>query len=82
MINFKAVKTISGGLYHSLISSDKMELNGRDWELLCSHLKIPPDTIHSVEFKGDGFQLQTKDFTFRYRHNGFDTDKRTVEIVG
>jgi hypothetical protein len=82
MSKLKSLKTISGGLYHSLVTNNAKEFDGRDWDLFCSHFNIPPNTIHSIEFTGTGFILTTKDLYFRYVHNNFDTEKRIVEIKG
>jgi hypothetical protein len=82
MIDFMALKTLSGGLYHSLTTYQVKEFSGYNWDCLCSHLKIPVDTIHSVYLKGYGFFLETRYFRFQYTHDEYDTNKRIVQISG
>ncbi len=76
----KAIKTISGGIFHGIIINNDKELTGRDWELLCSHLKIRTDTIHSVTPIPNGFILSTKSMSLKYLHNSFSLEKRVIEL--
>jgi hypothetical protein len=79
--SLKAMKTIAGGLFYSIITYNTTELHGRDWELLCSYLKIETDTLHSVSVIPNGFQLSTKTFSMRYTHNSYHLERRKVEFI-
>lgn len=76
----KAIKTIAGGIFHSIVTNHVKELSGRDWELLCSHLKIHHDTIHSITIIPNGFTVTTKTVMMRYVHDVYSVDKRKIEI--
>lgn len=76
----KAIKTVSGGIFHGIVLYKERELCGRDWEILCSHLKISTNTIHSLTAIPNGFVLTTKSMSFKYLHENFSCEKRVVEI--
>jgi hypothetical protein len=78
--NIKALRTLAGALYHGVYTYNDTYFKGNDWEHFCSHLHIPPATIHYVEKSGYGFLLHTKDLTFRYVHDDLKTDARVIEI--
>lgn len=44
--NFRALKTIGGGIYHTLRTYKDNQITGRDWEYLYSHLSLPSNTLH------------------------------------
>ena len=79
--SIKAIKTIAGGLFHSILTKNRRELSGRDWELLCSHLQIDTDTIHSVSPIPNGFTLSTRVVSLRYVHDNCHIEKRKVEVT-
>lgn len=79
--SIKAIKTIAGGLFYSIVTKNRRELSGRDWELLCSHLKIDTDTIHSVSPIPNGFVLFTRVVSLRYVHDNCNVEKRKVEVT-
>lgn len=76
----KAIRTIAGGIFHSIVTNHTKELAGRDWELLCGHLKISKDTIHCVSLIPNGFTLTTRQVYLRYVHDNYSVDKRKVEF--
>ncbi|HEY0740870.1 MAG TPA: hypothetical protein VGD40_05375 [Chryseosolibacter sp.] len=78
--NVKAIKTVSGAIFYALLTYPQMELSGRDWEILCSHLKIHRDCIYSTTVHANGFTLMTKFVCLKYTHNVFASDKRVVEL--
>ena len=78
--NLAALRTISGAIHYVLTRYEQSEISQRDWEYLCSHLKITLSTIYCVEVYESGFFFSSKYISFRYHHHAF-SDKRVVEIV-
>ncbi len=79
--NIAALRTVCGGIFHCLITYGKMEVNGRDWEYLHSHLHIPESTVHCVEVAKNGFRFTCKVLSMLYVHDSFSTEKRVIEIT-
>lgn len=76
----KAIKTVCGGLYHLMNCGENNELRGRDWDLLCSYLKISPDTIHWLNRIDNGFEVTTRIVKLKYIHDQFTLERRTIEL--
>ncbi len=79
--NFRALKTVCGGIFHSLITYGKDELSERDWEYLHSHLHVPDQTVYCVETAKNGFRFSSKSLDMKYVHDSFSTDARVIEIT-
>lgn len=79
--NFRALKTISGGIYHTLKTYQDNQITGRDWEYLYSHLSLASDTLHGFELLENGFRFYTRQFVLTYTHDDF-TEKRIIELKG
>ena len=79
--NIAALKTVCGGIFHCLVTYGRMEVGGRDWEYLHSHLHIAESTVHCVELTKKGFQFTCKALSMLYVHDSFSTDARIVEIT-
>lgn len=80
--DFRALKTISGGIYHTLKTYNDNQITGRDWEYLHTHLSLPSDTLHGFELTDNGFKLYTKKFVLTYTHDRYSTDNRIIELKG
>lgn len=64
--DFRALKTISGGIYHILRTYKVMQINGRDWEYLYSNLSLPSDIVHGFKLTEKGFKFYTRKFVMSY----------------
>ena len=78
--NVAALRTISGAIHYVLTQYKQSEISQRDWEYLCSHLKISLSTIYCVEVSERGFLFSCRHISFRYHHHAF-SEKRVVEIL-
>jgi hypothetical protein len=75
-----ALRTISGAIHYVLTRYDQREISERDWEYLCSHLKISLSTIYSIEVSNNGFLFFSRYISFRYCHHAF-SEKRVIQFL-
>ncbi len=79
--NVPALKTICGGIFHSLVTYGSSQVGEHNWAHLHSHLHIPESTVYCVEATENGFRFTCKFLFLTYVHDDFNTERRVIEIT-
>jgi hypothetical protein len=57
----------------------RRQIDGRDYDIFCSQLRIDSATIYGLEFNFMGFTYTTRAFVLRYRHDD-SHEKRIAQL--